>query len=257
MKPKTYRFRRFVAFAIDWNVSCLPILLLGVLLAPLAAEDKFPIPLLVPIVLAFPALFLFRERLFRGRSIGNRIMKLVILNRNTLQPLPFSALTVRNLMFLFLGGLEILLLLCTGATLGDRVSEALVVREDEIPAEPPRKTPVGVGTVIITVLAAVGVFILFIALILGVVLAALDSVRDEPHYALAYDYLISSETFAELDAREDQIIFNGYSRSSSMANGEIETEARFTFLVAGHSLTVICHESGNGWYVCEECTKFK
>jgi len=253
MKIKTYRFRRFVAGAIDWNLSCLPAFLVCLLLFPLVAEGKFPIPLLIPIILSFPVLFLFREQLFKGRSLGNRLMKLIVLDRRNLQPLSASALRTRNLMFLFLNGLEILLLLATGATLGDRAVEALVVREDEIPAESPQRTSATARTILVTVLAV----ILGIALLVGIVMLSLESVKDEPHYALAYEYLISSDAYAQLDAQEDQIRLRGYSYNSTVRNGVAETAASFTFLIDRHQMVVTCHLKDECWYVCTDCTNFR
>lgn len=252
MQHKTNRFRRLLALLIDWNISWLPAFLVGMLLLPLVTAGRFPIPLLIPVIVSFPLLFLFRDRLFRGRSLGNRIMKLVVLDRRTLQPLSKSSLTTRNLLFLFLGGLEPLLLLTTGATLGDRAVAALVVHQDEIPTEPPQRTPANTKTILVTVVAV----ILGIALFVGLILLSLEQVKEEPHYTLAYEYLLSSETFAALGGEEHSIRFSGYSQSTSMVDGVAETKAVFTFMIKGQSLDVTCHEDDTGWYVCRECTHF-
>ena len=253
MNPKAYRFRRLVAGAIDWNVSWLPAFLICMLLLPLVTDGKLPIPVLIPFILSFPVLFLFRERLFKGRSLGNRLMKLIVLDRRSLQPLPQSALKTRNMMFLFLNGLEILLLLTTGATLGDRAVAAVVVHQDEIPTEPPQRVPANTRTILITVLAVMAGITLFV----GVIFLSLETVKDEPHYALAYDYLLESEAFVRLDAEADDVRLTGYSRNTTTRNGVTETEASFTFLVKGRQLVVICHPDGESWYVCKECTQFR
>lgn len=252
MKPIPYRFRRMAAIFIDWNLCCLPALLICGFLSPFVAEGNLPVPILLPFLLSFPVLFLFRERLFRGRSLGNRLMKLVVLDRRSLQPLTSSALTTRSIMFLFLSGLEILLLLTTGSTLGDRAVAALVLHQDDIPENPPQPTPTSGRQALVTILA----FVLGIVVLMGVIFLALERVKDEPHYALAYSYLMESEAIAQLDAQPEDVRLSGYSQSSSIRNGVSETKAAFTFQVQGQQFTVVCHWDGNSWYICEECTLF-
>ncbi len=253
MNPKNYRFRRFIALVIDWNICAIPAFLFCRLLYPLVVDGKLPIPVLIPFMVSYPVLFLFRERLFKGRSLGNRIMKLVVLDRRTLQPLSPSALKTRNMMFLFLSVLDLLLLLTTGSSLGDRAVAAVVVPQDEIPTEPPRKEPANTKTILATVLAVV----VGISLFIGMILLSLERVKEEPHYALAHDYLLQSEAFYQLDAEEDQIRLTGYSRNTYTRNGITDTDASFTFQVKGHPFIVICHPTEDGWYICEECTQFR
>lgn len=251
MKQKTYRFRRYIAVAIDWNLAGLPTLILTALLIPLVKKGLHPL-LLLPGIALFPILFLNRDRLFRGRSPGNRLMKLTVLDRRTLQPLTGKALMTRNLFYL-LGGIDLLTLIFTGSTLGDKAVAALVVHVDEIPEEPPRRVPPDKKTVLKTIVAVV----LCLTAFIGMIFLALETVKNEPQYALAQAYLLKSETFALLEADPDHIRFTGYSASTSYSDGEKETEAVFTFRVKGHTLTVTCHDEGSGWYVCQECTNFR
>lgn len=251
MKQKTYRFRRFLATTIDWNLAGLPALIATLILLPLTDQTLIAV-LLIPLITAFPFLFLHRDRLFKGRSPGNRIMKLVVLERRTLQPLTGKALVTRNLFFL-LGGLDMLLLLVTGTTLGDRTVGALVVPEDEIPTEPPQRTRATPKSALKVVLVVALCFLLFI----GIVQISLHNVKDEPHYAVAHSYLVNSEAFRQLEAEEDDIRFTGFSRSSTTRNGATETEAVFTFQVKGYTFTVTCHLDSNDWYVCHDCTRFQ
>lgn len=251
MARKTYRFRRFAAVAIDWNLSALPAFLLAALLLPLV-QKGLPVFLMLPVILSFPVLFLYRDRLFKGRSPGNRLMKLTVLDSRTLQPLTGKALVTRNLFF-FLGGLDLFLLLITGSPLGDRVAAALVVSADEIPENPPQRTPISKRRF----LKIIAVIFLLFLLLSCLIQLLLNSIKDEPHYALAHSYLLKSEAFAQLDAEPDDVRFTGYSRSTNITNGVAQTEASFTFQIKGHLLVVTCHEDGAGWYVCEECTKFQ
>lgn len=251
MNQKTYRFRRFLATAIDWNLAGLPALIGTLILLPLADKSWMAI-IVTPLIIAFPILFLHRDQLFKGRSPGNRLVKLVVLNRRTLQPLTGKALVTRNLFFL-LGGLDLLVLLVSGTTLGDRTVGALVVPEDQIPAEPPQRTRPTFKSALKVVL----ILVLCITLFIGIVQLSLNSVKDEPHYALAHSYLVNSEAFRQLEAEEADIRLNGYSRNTTTRNGVTETKAVFTFQVKGYTLTVTCHENNTGWYVCQDCTRFQ
>lgn len=251
MKPKTYRFRRLAAVIIDWNLSCLPVVILSALLGPLF-EKGLHLLIFIPIWLTFPVLFLHRDRLFNGRSPGNRLMELTVLDRQTLQPLAGKALVTRNL-FILLGGLDILVLLITGSTLGDRKASALVVPTNAIPAKPIPREPATKQSVLKTFLIAA----VCLALFIGVIFLALESVKDEPHYAAAYSYLVESDAFAQLDAEPGDALLTGFSLSSTTRNGVTETKAVFTFLVKGRQLEITCHPQGETWCVCKDCTPFQ
>lgn len=251
MKQNTYRFRRLAAILIDWNLAALPTIILTILLMPLFKKGLHPL-VFVPIWAAFPVLFLNRDRLFKGGSPGNRLMKLIVLDRRTLQPLTGKALLTRNL-FMFLGGVDLLVLLITGTTLGDRAVAALVVPRDQIPDTPPQRTRATKKSLMKTALIAALCLLLFA----GFIRLSLNSVKDEPHYAVAYRYLLESEAFAQLEAQERDIQFTGFSRNTRTVNGVTETEAAFTFQVKGKQLIVVCHPRGEDWYVCGECTFFR
>lgn len=248
MKRETYRFRQFAAFFIDWNLAGLPSLVLCALLILPIKKGLHPIAV-VPVILAFPVLFLNRDRLFRGRSPGNRLMNLVVLDRRTLQPLTGKALVTRNLFFLF-GGLDVLLLLLTGTTLGDRSVAALVVPEDRIPDTPPRRAPADKKTILRIVTAVVLCFALF----LGMIQLLLNRVKDEPHYALAHSFLLESEALAQLGAEADDVRLTGYNRQTVTHSSTTVITAAFTFYVKGHQLTVVCTDAGEGWYVNRDLT---
>ena len=251
MKKKTYRIRRFIAIAIDWNLAGLPCMITCALLMPLVEKGLHP-ALMIPVILTYPLLFLHRDRLFKGRSPGNRLTGLTVLDRRTLHPLDKKALVARNLFFL-LGGIDLFALMLTGSTLGDRAVAALVVPVDQIPEEPPKREPADKKTVAKTILLVV----LGLAFFFGIIFAALESVKDEPHYAAAHSYLLESEAFAQLGGDPDQVLLTGFSLNHITRNGVTETEASFTFQVKGRALSVICHPQGEDWYVCKECTNFR
>ena len=72
-------------------------------------------------------------------------------------------------------------------------------------------------------------------------------------------YHIVSDKFAELGLTEDDIRFNSYRRNiTTNADGVKTVNVELGFRIGfGRSMYVICHDGGEGWYVCEECTKFE
>ncbi len=113
---------------------------------------------------------------------------------------------------------------------------------------------------IIAIIASSVAFILILtASIFGIVLGVLESTKSTEEYMLAYEYLIKSDKFAELELTEDDITFNSYNRNvTKNADGEKVVNVELGFRISGgRSMYVICHDEGEGWYVCEECTKFE
>lgn len=112
---------------------------------------------------------------------------------------------------------------------------------------------------VIAIIAASLAFILIlISSIFGIILGVLESTKSTEEYKLAYEYIIQSEKFEELGLSEDDLKFNSYSRvSPTNADGNKTTTVELGFRIGGgRSIYVICHDDGEGWYVCEECTKF-
>ena len=113
---------------------------------------------------------------------------------------------------------------------------------------------------VIAIIAASLAFILIlIASIFGIVLGVLESTKSTEEYKIAYEYLIESDKFAEFGLTEDDLRFNSYNKSTTTnADGEKVTAAELGFRIGfTRSIYVICHDNGEGWYVCEECTKFE
>lgn len=253
MPGKSVRFKRLLAALIDWNLSALPALVFALVFRN-QMDQSWIWFLLVPLIIAFPVCFVLRDFLFRGRSIGKRLFNLTILDRRTLQPLTAKQLVTRNLLFI-LYFLDVIVLLISGSSLGDRAVGALVVPMDQIPEAPvPRRTGTGTKKTVISVIAAT---VAFFAALYGIVYWALERVKEEPLYQLAHSYLTESETFAQMDAEPSDAKLTGYHAQSSIINGVTDKQVTFTFQVQGQTLEVICHEDDDGWYVCGECTDFE
>ena len=247
------RFKRLLADLIDWN-------LIGLLILPLFAlvvflgKDSPLLLLAIPLFLAFPAGFVLRDMLCKGRSPGKRIFGLIILDRRSLADPTPNQLSTANMLALVIP-LEPLILLTTGSTLGDRAAGTLVVTQSEIPAEPlPRRTITDSKRVILTLVIW---FLLFIATLVGGVLLALNQVKQTPEYEMAYSYLISSEYFTEMGWEESDIRLTGYSGKTEVNNGISVSTRIYSFQIKEQTLKVICHPEGNSWQVCRECTEFQ
>lgn len=118
-----------------------------------------------------------------------------------------------------------------------------------------KKTRVVVALIIILPIIA---FLGFFGLIFGIVSGTLNHVKESEEYALAYSYLVESETFKGLDAEESDVKFTGYSfvTNHNSANSHANKEA-FKFRVNGRTLLVVCHkDASEESFVCVECTKF-
>lgn len=120
-------------------------------------------------------------------------------------------------------------------------------------------TPKAKRRLIIGIVAsAVVTVLLLVGMIIGIVLLALNSVKDTEQYTLAYEYLTESETFKISGASEEDIRLNSYSSSSSISNGKRRTVCEISFIVDEWRMTVILHKNSEDlWYVCEDCTHFK
>ena len=107
---------------------------------------------------------------------------------------------------------------------------------------------------LIGIAIVVGAFILYICIVLLVTNIALANQRGTEEYKLAYEYLIQSEEFKELDASEEDVKFTGYSVRTRMNGGVKEKTAEYVFTIGSHNdYYVIMHDDGDGWYVCSEC----
>lgn len=263
------KLRRLLAWLIDWNLIGLTVLLLVSTCAAILHEslsDGSPAATLIMggIMLLYPMCFILRDVIFGGRSLGKRMLGLVVLDKLTGKPAGMGKCAVRNL-FLFILQVDLIVMLITGRTIGDHVAHTVVIRKCDnnvsLPAENAQqvntyKAPKQADTKK-TVFLILGALILVIILFLGMIQLILSAQKDNEESQLAYRYLISSEEFHTLGADPSKIRMNQYSlRSSLSASGEPVKDVEIGFLVQGRSFRVICHYENDAWYVCEECTHF-
>ena len=275
--PKTKAFR-LIAWLIDWNVIGLIILLTGSILLTSLKETNLPsdafhiLPILI-LILSFPVWIVLRDLIFGGRSLGKRIMGLSVLDMQSGETPKKSSLIVRNI-FLFIFNIDALIMLITGLTLGDRAAHTVVVRKKELErdsesadietinryATEQKSKAVSNNKKIVTgICIAVAVVVLLVCLILISVILLLNKAKETEEYKLAYSYVIESNKFDEMGIEADKLKFTKYSIYSTVnKDGVTQRDAEICFGVnAWHVMTVILHDEGDGWYVCEECTGFE
>ena len=87
---------------------------------------------------------------------------------------------------------------------------------------------------------------------------SLEGAKKQENYRIAYTYLISSEAYIQMQTEESQIALTGYSSGvRSDGEGNVSAADTFSFMVRGQQYQVVCHQDGDAWYVCDDCTEFE
>lgn len=252
---KSIRAKRIMAFLTDYALSFLPCILLATI-AFLSVGGQIAIFITFAAVIAFLVFMIFRDWLFNGHSIGKRIFKLTVLDANTLSVPSAKQLIIKGLLLMF--PLDSLFLIFSGKSLGERASGTIVMLRqspDTHPFHLDAKTqakPVKKRFII-----AISVVLCIALVMFLIVSAALQAVKKQENYRIAYAYLINSDAFSEIQADESQITLNGYSSKTLRTEDGTSTVVTFTFHVRSRQYQVICHRDKDVWYVCEECTDFR
>lgn len=285
------RIKRMLAFLIDWNVLYLPVVLLMFVLTTIPTLTTQPmigfwVLIMLAMLFGTMALIAARDIIFGGRSLGKRIFKLYVVDKKTLDPISAARRFVRNIFFFLINWLEIILLLVTGETLGDRVAAACVLSAGELerrraeltaaeqgseweatpasptvasaaesPSAPRKQMPIKVLIPLI-----VGIAIVCMIAFVGLIQISLHASRNTEQAQLAYDYVISSDVFVSSGLAPEDLRMNEYSVNHSIENGEKTSTAEITFTVREglfrkYSFYVTCHKENGTWTVCEECTR--
>ena len=125
------RIRRIIAWIIDWNLSGLPCLIyttifMDVFKRPSIQSMGFILIFMI-LVFLYPVTFVFRDVIFKGRSIGKRIFGLYVLDKNTNEPASIKQRIIRNLFF-FIYPIDGIILLATKESIGDKAVNTIVVK---------------------------------------------------------------------------------------------------------------------------------
>lgn len=257
------RMRRFLAYLIDFMLFYLSGILSMVILQ-FSFLENIAILMVLTIIIASLVIFILRDYLFRGRSIGKRIFKLRVVDVDTRAEPTAKQLIVKNL-FLFMNLIDGLFLIFSGRSLGERATRTIVLHEQQLPCSDPltdsaqlapqrkKSTPKKRFVVAVVTILCVSVSLALIFTL------ALDAAKKQENYQIAYSYLVDSDAFAEMQADESQITLTGYSAETRIGNDGDSPSAvvTFTFVVRGQQYRVVCHKDGEMWYVCNDCTAFR
>lgn len=236
---KPARARRFGAILIDAHMMLIPAILV-IFIAELLPAQTNAFAACFGAFLCVGSLYC-RDYLLGGRSLGKRLFDLSVVDGATGAPATGKQLLLKDLC-LFLGPFEVLVLLLTGRSIGERCSGTAVVH-DRIPGPivPKRFAKVAAAA------AALGL------LMAGVITMSLNAAMKNESYALAHAYLTESSTFAAQEEPGAQVTLVGF---SSTTHGT-EASHHYTFETKEHVYVVTCHPEGDGWAVCEECTELE
>lgn len=126
------RVRRIIAWIIDWNLSGLPCLLYTTIFMEVFKRPSIQsigyILIFMLLVLLYPITFVFRDVIFKGRSIGKRIFGLYVLDKNTKESASIKQRIIRNLFF-FIYPVDGIILIVTKESIGDKVINTIVVKK--------------------------------------------------------------------------------------------------------------------------------
>ena len=79
--------RRIIAWIIDWNLSGLPCMIYTTIFMEVFKRPSFEnigyILIFILLVFLYIITFVFRDVIFMGRSVGKRIFRLFVLDKNT------------------------------------------------------------------------------------------------------------------------------------------------------------------------------
>ncbi len=265
------KWRRIVAWVIDWNIIGLSFLFLSVIIAALLsssfhANSQTVSLILVFVVLLYLVCFVLRDLIFGGRSLGKRIMGLVVLDRQTGNQASAGKCALRN-VFIFIVHIDAIFMLASGATIGDRAAHTVVAGKGSLNhndsihpiSEMNRYSKPKQASIKKIVLAIVAAAAAFLAIVLLIVWLSLSNAKKTEEYKAAYNYLIESQAFEDVGADTSKIWFNQYSRTiySNSNSDDVSQTVEIGFIVKGKTFLVICHKQNNTWSVCEECTHFR
>ena len=126
--------RRFLAFAIDYNIFCgIPLLFLflsnpSALIYPTIGAFTSPIALTgFALGLGYA---LFKDCIFGGRSLGKLIFGLVVVNSESGKAAPIGSLILRNVTY-FIFFIELICALANyGLRLGDQLAKTRVILKE-------------------------------------------------------------------------------------------------------------------------------
>ena len=130
---RSAELKRIVAFIIDWILSGIPAIIYACIFGEISKTDGLNAvnaALFILFFLSYPALFVLRDVIFKGRSIAKRILGLRVIDAQTNASPSKSKLIIRNLFF-FIYPIEAILLLANNRMLGDTATGTTVITKQK------------------------------------------------------------------------------------------------------------------------------
>lgn len=263
------KIKRVFAFLIDWLIAGG----FSLLLCTLLIREETQILLAFLCIISFPILVVLRDALWRGRSIGKRIFGLTVLDKQTAKAPTFKQAAVRDVFF-FLMYIDFFVLVLRGQSIGDLVANTVVLPKkyfDSLQTEESFSEP-NTGAISAFLLESnqkkkrLKYAMLFgglaiIALVAVILLNSgdpMEEIASTEEYRVAYEYLVNSDTFSAMNAGAEAIRFSQYSQITPKSTSDPHADfVKIVFKINRKALEVICHQDGETWYVCEECTEFQ
>lgn len=128
--------KRAIAFIIDWNlifIISIGLLLIGprfdmnYLLVP--STEMFSSYGVILGVICFIVLPLLKDLMFRNASLGKAIMRIVVVDANSLERPSVSQLILRNITFYLVPIEVVALFINKGKTIGNSISNTIVMEK--------------------------------------------------------------------------------------------------------------------------------
>ena len=277
------KIRRIIAWVIDWNLIGSVVLVIcsifSVMLKDkIAAGDTLVILIFIPLMLLYPITFVLRDFVFGGRSLGKRMLGLTVLDIRTGEKSTVKQRLFRNILLPAYQA-DIIVMLISGRSLGDRMVKTVVVCKKDLQAGNEVVTPSDKREWIqkinaypnsvpspkarkkkkrIITFSIIGGAVLFVCVFVFLLLISLNAAKDTEEYKIAYEYVIESQEFEKLGSNEDKLKFMQYSKQTVYGNdGQYKSTVCIGFYYGlFERFEVICHDNGDGWSVCTDCTEF-
>ncbi|MGN1443746.1 MAG: helix-turn-helix domain-containing protein [Acutalibacteraceae bacterium] len=261
----TVRVLRLLAWLIDWLICGTPTLIASLIFILLFQSQKPNIPgkfiLLMLFILLFPLIFVLRDVLLNGRSLGKRCLGLIVLDKKSGEKAGRKQCLLLNLFF-FISSIDAIVLLSSGFSVGDRVAGTVVTKKEEKTAlsdkteeeksdavnayKPPKKLKKKKLTIICL---SIAVFVIFAGISIVAPFIGLNVIKTTPEYEAAYGFFVNSEDFSSLGVSDEEIRLCSFHISRNGATGNAE----FSFLAAGKKSDVTCHYTDGEWVACPQC----
>ena len=132
------KLKRIAAWIIDWIIAGIfsTIILVIIVFIMLCANIIPPKEILLIIgfliTLTYPTFFILRDLIFKGRSLGKRMLGLTILDRRTAGKTNWKQRISRNIFSVLFTQIDAIIMLISGESIGDTLAHTAVVLKNDI-----------------------------------------------------------------------------------------------------------------------------